>query len=133
MASSGSQVPSFLPVPLALLPSILSPHLILRTPSLGCIPDEWKSQDPDHDESAPLAETLQRLKLRHASTASLPESHSSSRLCSILSIISVSLATASHLRRVASNLSCEEQHRGPEVRISAPPYPHSVSTASLVQ
>lgn len=46
-----------------------------------CIPDEWKSQDPEHDEvlisfkdidifhqSAPLAETLQRLKIRHATT-----------------------------------------------------------------
>jgi exosome complex component RRP4 len=35
------------------------------------IPDEWKAQDEDADDMTPLAETLQRLKIRHAQTLML--------------------------------------------------------------
>jgi hypothetical protein len=35
---------------------------------LGSIPEEWKNQEENPDDTAPLAETLQRLKLRHAKT-----------------------------------------------------------------
>lgn len=37
------------------------------------VPEEWKSQDENQDDLTPLAETLQRLKQRHASTALLAD------------------------------------------------------------
>ena len=37
------------------------------------VPEEWKNQDENQDDLTPLAETLQRLKQRHATTALLAD------------------------------------------------------------
>lgn len=34
----------------------------------GSVPEEWKMQEESMDEAVPLAEALQRLKMRHADT-----------------------------------------------------------------
>jgi hypothetical protein len=48
---------------------------------LGSIPDEWKTQEEGghSDEIVPLAETLQKLKQRHAATVRLSVIYASLR------------------------------------------------------